>query len=335
MSINDVNLKVKNFYERFQYPSANMQYNSNFVELINMCELFNTLYGYDFNNREILDAGTGSGDRIIEVAKNYNRSQITAIDFCTNSIERAKSKAKQQNLKNICFKEEDIMHLLSWEKKYDVIFVMGVLHHLTSPELGLKYLSGLLNEEGILFCYLYGLHGGVDRLRQKRIIEHLSYEYPDDLDFKLKICKELQLIPKEYGWNYGDDIDDESLNSLLADCFFNVNEKLYDYNEIFRLMSGKELSGFNILGITTENVGSIVNLDLEKSNNYSPMNFDNINKSPFLKSIYMKLSISDKYQLMDMFYKPNGYTVVCWKSNTVYENDAFINLRNSYVSLNK
>lgn len=333
MDVNDVSLKVKKFYEKFQYPSANMKYNSNFVELINMCNLFGALYNYDFNNKEILDAGTGSGDRIIEVAKNYNHSQITAIDFCANSIEKAKSKAKQQNLKNIFFKEEDIMNLFSWARKFDVIFVMGVLHHLTNPELGLKYLSSLLKEGGILFCYLYGLHGGADRLRQKKIIELFSYEHPDDLDFKLKICKELQLIPKEYGWNYADNIDDESLNSLLADCFFNVNEKVYDYNEIFHLMNNKELSGFNILGITTENVGSIVNLDLKNPNYYSPMNFDTVNKSPFLKNIYMKLSVSDKYQLMDMFYKPNGYTVVCWKSDTVNENDSFIDLRNSYVSL--
>lgn len=333
MDINDISLKVKNFYEKFQYPSANMKCNSNFVELINMCDLFSTLYGYDFNNKEILDAGTGSGDRIIEVAKKYSRSQITAIDFCVNSIEKAKLKANQQNLDNIHFKEEDIMNLFSWEKKYDVIFVMGVLHHLSNPELGLKHLSGLLKERGILFCYLYGLYGGASRLRHKKIIELFSYEYPDDLDFKLQICKELKLMPKEYGWSYVDNIDDESLNSLLADCFFNVNEKLYDYDEILHLMSNKELSGFNILGITTENVGVLVNLDLKNPNYYSPMKFDIVNKSPFLKNIYMKLSVSDKYRLMDMFYKPNGYTIVCWKSDTVNENDAFINLRNSYVSL--
>ena len=332
MELSEIGLKVKNFYEMFQYPSTNMQYNSNFVELINMCDLFNALYDYDFNNKEILDAGTGSGDRIIEVARKYEKSKITAIDFCSNSIKKAKAKAHLQNIKNICFEEEDIMNLASWDKKYDVIFVMGVLHHLASPECGLKYLSNLLKEGGILFCYLYGLHGGKDRLRQKRIVEILSNKYPNDLEYKLKICKELQLVPKEYGWNYSS-IDDESLNSLLADCFFNVNEKLYDYNGILSLMQGSMLFGFNIFGITTNNIGSIVNLNLDNQNYFSPMNFDSISNSQFLRNIYSGLSVDEKYQLMDMFYKPNGYTVVCWKSNTVHENESFKNLQDSYISL--
>ena len=68
MKINVSNKKILEFYTDYNYPQK-VDSKSVLNELLNLCKAFERKTGYSFDNKNILDAGTGTGDRIIEVAK--------------------------------------------------------------------------------------------------------------------------------------------------------------------------------------------------------------------------------------------------------------------------
>ena len=73
-------------------------------------------------------------------------SDILAVDLSMRSLSYASIKAKENNIKNIEFLNADILDLQKLERKFDIISSCGVLHHMESPEKGLRTLSGLFKK---------------------------------------------------------------------------------------------------------------------------------------------------------------------------------------------
>ena len=73
----------------------------------------------DFDGKEILDIGTGSGCIAISLAKNLPNSKVTALDISSDALKVAKENAEINNV-SIEFINADIFEYKS-DKKYDVI----------------------------------------------------------------------------------------------------------------------------------------------------------------------------------------------------------------------
>ena len=82
-------------------------------------ELVRLMLKKDFDGKEILDIGTGSGCIAISLAKNLPNSKVSAMDISSNALEVAKENAKLNNV-SIEFIHADIFEYQS-DKKYDVI----------------------------------------------------------------------------------------------------------------------------------------------------------------------------------------------------------------------
>ena len=85
-----------------------------------------------------LDAGCGSADKAIHLAKTHPEATVVAFDL---SDTVAKSKAASRDLANIVFLKADVNRLPFAEGSFDFIMSFGVLHHTSSTELAFKGLA--------------------------------------------------------------------------------------------------------------------------------------------------------------------------------------------------
>ena len=105
--------------------------------------------------RSILIAGGGTGQHPIQVALANPDSAVMALDLSRASLAYAKRMADRCGVKNLEFRQADILELGSWDRKFDRIESLGVLHHMKDPVAGWRVLTGLLNEGATMRIGLY------------------------------------------------------------------------------------------------------------------------------------------------------------------------------------
>ena len=145
--IDEITKKVEDMYKKYPYPSPSTD-PSQTNELLNLLKIFELESSINLEGKNILDAGTGSGHRITNVAEFYKKSNFLGIDVSEKSLQIAKQLIKQKKITNLKLKNINLMNEFSKIGKFDIILCMGVLHHLSNPEIGLKNIgSKVLNQE--------------------------------------------------------------------------------------------------------------------------------------------------------------------------------------------
>ena len=310
--------QVKSMYEQYPYPSKEAGI-PRLAELYNLLQIFSRETGFDFKGKRILDAGTGTGHRLVEAARSMPETNFTAIDITEKSLQTARSLASSHNLTNVEFHHRDILGDTSDLGQFDIVLCMGVLHHLADPDQGLKKLAERLKAKGVLFLYLYGDIGGRERMRRKTIVSLLN-QGQDNFEQGLQLIKDLKFDTFEYGWNLP--VEDAQLrDGLLVDAYLHVNEKLYTSDSIIDLLNGSGLHKAALYGITTGQCGYLY--DTVPNGTYS-LRIPKTEASTWLcsdllKAQFQKLSLQERMRLMDLWFEPNGYTVVAWQNDVVSE----------------
>lgn len=103
-----------------------------------------------FKDKFILEAGCGSGRNLIMAAK-AGAKEVIGIDI-SGSVKIAYEKTK--NYTNIHIIQADILKL-PFRAIFDIIFSVGVLHHLPNPEEGFLVLVSYLKSGGIMAVSVY------------------------------------------------------------------------------------------------------------------------------------------------------------------------------------
>lgn len=311
-------LQVKSMYEQYPYPSKEAGI-PRLAELYNLLQFFAKETGYDFKNKRVLDAGTGTGHRLVEAARSMPQTEFVAIDITEASLQTARSLAQSKGAVNVTFKNANILEDLAPLGKFDIVMCMGVLHHLSNPEAGLKNLVKQLSDDGILFLYLYGELGGRERMRRKTMVSLLNGG-PENFERGLQLIKDLKFDSFEYGWNLPVD-DLQVRDGLLVDAYLHVNEKLYTSTSINELLAGSGLNQSAIYGITTGQCGYLYDSEPNGSCSLRVPKTDPSTwlNTPLLQQQYQCLSLAQRMQLLDLWYEPNGYTVTAWKGRALNE----------------
>ena len=105
--------------------------------------------------QSILIAGCGTGQHPIHVALESPESDIVAVDLSRASLAYAVRMAERFAVKNLSFRQADILELGSWSRKFDRIESLGVLHHMKDPLAGWRVLTGLIEDRGTMRIGLY------------------------------------------------------------------------------------------------------------------------------------------------------------------------------------
>jgi arsenite methyltransferase len=109
---------------------------------------------------KVLDAGCGSAFSAQLLFGDYiNSINYLGIDI-SEAVDVAVSDFKSKNLKGE-FIQADILKLPFEKSFFDIIFSEGVLHHTSSTEQALKYLSTILLPGGLFLFYVYNKKGPI------------------------------------------------------------------------------------------------------------------------------------------------------------------------------
>lgn len=109
----------------------------------------------EFEDSIVLDAGCGNG-RLIEYTLKFNPKLIVGIDY-SNSVELAFNRTR--HCKNVLIVQGSLLAPPLAHSSFDIIYSLGVVHHLQKPEKGLYELGRLVAEGGKIHIWTYSKEG--------------------------------------------------------------------------------------------------------------------------------------------------------------------------------
>ena len=96
----------------------------------------------------VLDVGCGRGKSLNLLAVMFPKSNFTGYDLSREAIAAAKHEAKEQQLKNVKFKAQDVA-TLEEKEKYDLITAFDSIHDQARPQGVLNNIAKALKPDGV------------------------------------------------------------------------------------------------------------------------------------------------------------------------------------------
>jgi len=154
----EVSIKVRQQYEENPYPRWVRP--APMGEPATMAQYFGDAFKPRPGSSEratvdILVAGCGTGQNLVETARQFKAAQVLAVDLSLASLSYAKRQALALGLVNIEFAAADIGELAQVERTFDIVDASGVLHHMADPWQGWRALLALLRAGGFMRVGLY------------------------------------------------------------------------------------------------------------------------------------------------------------------------------------
>ena len=183
---NQISSKVRGQYEDNPYPRwINTALN---LKPISFSEISKNLKLrlidkkiFDIEAPNILIAGCGTGQQSIYVASKFKNAKILSVDLSLSSLAYAKRKTNELGIQNIDYMQADILDLSKLNRKFDIIYCSGVLHHMDQPMAGWRSLKNCLEEGGLMNIGLYSNLARQHIVKIRRELKQLGIGSDDDL----------------------------------------------------------------------------------------------------------------------------------------------------------
>ncbi len=236
---NKVSTEVQAQYEESPYPRWTDYAKRPYSEAIEGI--------YRGTSARMMVAGTGTGREAIELATVNPDADILAVDLSRTSLSYGIDRARILGIKNITFKQADILGLgVLGNNQFDFIASSGVIHHMEDPFAGWQVLTNLLKPGGVLRLGLYSriAHAPLIRAQEKIRAHGLGSAAEDIRTFRKNARKWLD--KKDYATVTN--VIDFYATAECRDMFFHVQETRYDTLEIKDCLEklGLEFLGFNL-----------------------------------------------------------------------------------------
>jgi len=115
-------------------PGAPQVGESNAVKVRRVMQLTTDLGPRPFDQLRILDLGCGEGVYAIEAG--LRGAEVVAIDARTERMDEGAACAKRHGLDTVRFRQEDVRRVSrETHGEFDVVYCLGLLYHLDSPDL--------------------------------------------------------------------------------------------------------------------------------------------------------------------------------------------------------
>ncbi len=109
----------------------------------------------DFKDKEVLDTGCGMGRNSFWSLK-WGAKKLVAFDFDERAVASAKKNLSEFSNAEILFKN---IYEIDWQDKFDIVFSIGVIHHLKDPRLAIVKLVQAVRPEGKVLIWVYSREG--------------------------------------------------------------------------------------------------------------------------------------------------------------------------------
>ena len=148
-----------------------------------------------------LVAGGGTDGRVSFMAEqlNHTNAEIVYIDFSTTSISVAQLRIRIRKLYNVVWVRDWIEHISrSRIGLFDMTIALGVLHHLKSPQKGLRIINQAQYQYGGVELLVYGKYGRTGIYQIQRLLVAIN-DPGETLDNEIERAKLiLKILPKNH-----------------------------------------------------------------------------------------------------------------------------------------
>lgn len=195
---------------------------------------------------DLLVAGCGTGQQLIDVTMRFTNARITAIDLSLPSLCYAKRKTDELGLRGIEYGRADILKLKELGRTFDVIDSAGVLHHLADPIVGWNVLLSLLRPNGVMRIALYS------EIARRHVVAARNFVaehgYSSSAGDIRRFRQDVLALPEDHTVRLVAKSSDFFSISDCRDLVFHVQEHRFtlQHIKIFLAASGLNFIGFDI-----------------------------------------------------------------------------------------
>lgn len=301
---------VNAMYERYPYPYTGVKGEA-LMDLYVLVHMLFAEAGLDDSQIaqfSFFDGGCGSGQRILGLASEFPEASFTGVDMTESSLAIARQQAEQLGISNVTFRKGNLLDL-NERGRYDVVTSVGVVHHLSDPARGVKNLSDLVAESGVLILHVYHTLGEHKRMLQREMARMLTGNR--ELDFGIGVVKDLGFkLPLEYYGKYGYNANLTESDQIAKDIDVYLHPRVFTY----RFAEGIELlktSGLDWVAVNSVNVPSqsyFVSASCPPDAlAFNPMKSLTTDR---LRAAYESLSLEDRLRTIELLLEPTSFSLV-------------------------
>jgi SAM-dependent methyltransferase len=193
-------------------------------------------YRADF---DVLVAGCGTW-QAARFALCHPAARVLAIDISTTSLHHTEVLKQKYDLSNLETRQLAVENVGDLDQRFDHVISTGVLHHLVDPDAGLRALSSVLNDEGVMYLMLYAPYGrtGISMLQDycRRLGVGTTPEEINDLIATLKNLSQYHpLVLMMRGSRDGLDANN------LVDALLNPRDRTYSVPQLYDFVERNDL----------------------------------------------------------------------------------------------
>jgi len=193
---------------------------------------------------DVLIAGCGTGQQSIGMTRLLKGARVLAVDLSVSSLSYAQRKTQELDLTSIEYAQADLLELGSFDRHFDVIASVGVLHHLADPFAGWRVLLSLLRPGGFMNLGFYSEVARRDIVKAKAFIAAQGYAATAD---DIRRCRQV-LMDRRAQFGTTTASPDFYSTSTCRDMLFHAQEHLMTLTgiETFLRDNGLTFLGFEI-----------------------------------------------------------------------------------------
>lgn len=256
-TIRETERQVAEQYTQFPYPKYK---DMDKIREELSCAMINVVNQYcyggrqDFSDFSILDAGCGTGDALLSLAKKFaridGRHRIVGIDLSATSLAEAKRRLDHHGLGE--YVELHQVSILDFPQfmedgsmiscKFDYIVCNGVLHHLENPLLGLQALTRVLKPNGCMYIMMYAKYARIPTDLIQQFLRKITEGIPDR-EQKLAVARAtLDMLPDSHPFKTVRSPDLEMGDAGIYDLVLHYRNHMLSVPELFDLIKGAGLT---------------------------------------------------------------------------------------------
>ncbi|MGH3669737.1 MAG: class I SAM-dependent methyltransferase [Pseudonocardiaceae bacterium] len=303
---------VRAHYERFPYPSPNASAPPIYDTAIGLDMVVDDLSGCT-----VLDAGCGTGHRLVGMAGRFPEASFVGIDFSDHSLSIAAELARSHGCTNVEFARAVIGGPVLG-KTFDVITSTGVIHHLSDPAAGIRWLAAHRSSGGLIYTWFYHPYGEFGRLLDRRLAMLLTGGGDVDQSHPLLAELKLSLTEERYGSRTAYSQEEEPVARLAADvdAFLHPIVHSYRFGEAASLFDGT-VDWVVVSAVNWAGGARVLDATDWSGQEFGTLATSELFDSTMARELFSRMEIRAQLDCVEFRLRPTGFVLVAGDGRSV------------------